>query len=180
MCNPPGGPAAKVSPACRQALRWAGTGGIAAVSVQFERAHPLFEVCRHLGQRPGGRHPLFDPKVDVAGGAARAKRLLGSANLTRGGLRTNIEASVLQTLDLANRDDAEFLADLEGKLDAMIADYPENVIRATDDDQLAALLRSGRLLDEQQTCEQLSAKARDWQRSGGWERVAQDFEGFLT
>lgn len=37
-----------------------------------------------------------------------------------------------------------------------------------------------RLLDDQPTFDQLSAKARDLQRSRGWDRVAQDFEGFLA
>lgn len=94
----------------------------------------------------GSRQRIFHPKMYYARSATRAKLLLGSANLTMGGLRTNIEASVLQELDPAG--DAAFLADLEGKLDAMIADYPEHVIRAVDTAQLADLQRAGRLLDE--------------------------------
>lgn len=94
----------------------------------------------------GTRQRIFHPKLYYARSAACAKLLLGSANLTMGGLRTNIEASVLQELDPAS--DADFLADLEGKLDAMIADYPQHVIRATDTVQLADLQRAGRLVDE--------------------------------
>lgn len=97
----------------------------------------------------GTRQRIFHPKLYYARSAARAKLLLGSANLTMGGLRTNIEASVLQEFDPAA--DAAFLADLEGKLDAMIADYPEHVIRATDAAQLADLQRAGRLIDERKT-----------------------------
>ncbi len=96
----------------------------------------------------GTRTRIFHPKLYYAHSTARAKLLLGSANLTMGGLRTNIEASVLQTFDPAIADDAGFLVDLETKLNAMITDFPEHVIRATDHDQLAVLLRSGRLLDE--------------------------------
>jgi len=94
----------------------------------------------------GTRQRIFHPKLYYARSAARAKLLLGSANLTIGGLRTNIEASVLQEFDQAV--DAAFLTDLEDKLDAMIADYPEHVIRAVDADQLADLQRAGRLIDE--------------------------------
>lgn len=94
----------------------------------------------------GSRQRIFHPKLYYARSAVRAKLLLGSANLTMGGLRTNIEASVLQEFDPA--EDAAFLADLEGKLSAMIVDYPHNVIRAVDAAQLADMLRSGRLLDE--------------------------------
>lgn len=97
----------------------------------------------------GSRQRIFHPKMYYARSAARAKLLLGSANLTMGGLRTNIEASVMQELDPAT--DAAFLADLEGKLDAMIADYPEHVIRAVDAAQLADFQRAGRLLDERKT-----------------------------
>lgn len=94
----------------------------------------------------GSRQRIFHPKMYYSRSATRAKLLLGSANLTMGGLRTNIEASVMQELDPAA--DAAFLADLEGKLDAMIADYPDHVIRAVDDAQLADLQRAGRLRDE--------------------------------
>lgn len=94
----------------------------------------------------GSRQRIFHPKMYYARSGARAKLLLGSANLTMGGLRTNIEASVFQELDPTT--DAAFLAELEGKFDAMIADYPEHVIQAVGIDQLADLQRSGRLLDE--------------------------------
>ena len=49
----------------------------------------------------GTRERIFHPKLYYARSAVRAKLLLGSANLTMGGLRTNIEASVLQELDPA-------------------------------------------------------------------------------
>ncbi|KPQ06226.1 MAG: hypothetical protein HLUCCA12_10980 [Rhodobacteraceae bacterium HLUCCA12] len=97
----------------------------------------------------GTRQRIFHPKLYYARSAVRAKLLLGSANLTMGGLRTNIEASVLQEFDPAA--DAVFLADLEGKLAAMIADYPQHVIRATDAAQLADLQRAGRLIDERKS-----------------------------
>lgn len=94
-----------------------------------------------------GKPPrIFHPKLYYARSAARAKPLLGSANLTMGGLRTNIEASVLQEFSPAT--DAAFLVDLEGKLGTMIVDYPQNVIRAVDAAKWADMLRSGRLLDE--------------------------------
>lgn len=94
----------------------------------------------------GTRQRIFHPKLYYARSATRAKLLLGSANLTMGGLRTNIEASVLQEFDPAT--DSAFLADLEDKLAAMIADYPLHVIQAVDAAQLAEFLSSGRLVDE--------------------------------
>ena len=94
----------------------------------------------------GTRQRIFHPKLYYSRSALRSKLLLGSANLTMGGLRTNIEASVLQEFDVA--DDAVFLHDLESKLDALISDYPNHVIRAVDATQLADLQRAGRLIDE--------------------------------
>ena len=46
--------------------------------------------------------------------------------------------------------------------------------------KLAFVNLAVRLLDDRPTFDQLSAKARDLQRSRGWDRVAQDFEGFLA
>lgn len=97
----------------------------------------------------GSRQRIFHPKMYYARSATRAKLLLGSANLTMGGLRTNIEASVFQELDPAT--DAAFMSDLEGKFNAMIADFPDHVIRAVDAAQLADFQRAGRLLDERKT-----------------------------
>jgi len=94
----------------------------------------------------GTRTRIFHPKLYFAKGTEEAQILIGSANLTMGGMRTNIEASVMQSLDLAN--DAAFIKEIEDKLDAMIAEYPQHVIRAVDETQLAALQRSGRLIDE--------------------------------
>jgi len=97
----------------------------------------------------GSRQQIFHPKMYYSRSATHAKLLLGSANLTMGGLRTNIEASVM--LELGTATDAAFLADLDGKLDAMIAGYPDNVIRAVDAAQLANLQRAGRLIDERRS-----------------------------
>jgi len=94
----------------------------------------------------GGNTRIFHPKLYFALGAKKAKLLLGSANLTMGGLCYNIEASVLQTLDIEV--DRDFLEELQSKLDAMITDHPQNVIRAKDVEQLIDLHRAGRLLDE--------------------------------
>ncbi len=96
----------------------------------------------------GSRSRIFHPKLYFARSAVRSKLLLGSANLTMGGLRTNIEASVMQDFDATDPGNIAFLDDIEAKLNGMIADYPQHVIRAVDAAQLAMLQLSGRLLDE--------------------------------
>lgn len=99
----------------------------------------------------GTRNRIFHPKLYYSRSPALGRLLLGSANLTMGGLRTNIEASVLQEFDGAEHDSVALMDDLEAKLSAMIVDFPEHVIRAVDNPQLAALQASGRLVDERKT-----------------------------
>jgi PLD-like domain len=59
----------------------------------------------------------FHPKVYVFKSAHRADVLVGSGNLTRGGLYTNYEASLAVSLDLADQQDAAFLQVVEATLD---------------------------------------------------------------
>ena len=102
--------------------------------------------CETFMVDTGSRQRIFHPKLYYSKSPERAKLLLGSANLTMGGLRTNIEASVLQDFDPTA--DVEFLAEIDRKLNALTADYPDHVIRAVDNTQLADLQRAGRLIDE--------------------------------
>jgi hypothetical protein len=59
----------------------------------------------------------FHPKVYVFKSAQRADVLVGSGNLTGGGLFTNYEASLIVSLDLAVPEDAAFLQVVEATLD---------------------------------------------------------------
>jgi HKD family nuclease len=60
----------------------------------------------------------FHPKVYLFKSAARADVVVGSGNLTSGGLFTNYEASVAAALDLTVKADADFLQAIEETLDA--------------------------------------------------------------
>lgn len=59
----------------------------------------------------------FHPKVYVFKSAQRADVLVGSGNLTSGGLFTNYEASLAVSLDLAMAEDAAFLQVVDATLD---------------------------------------------------------------
>lgn len=59
----------------------------------------------------------FHPKVYVFKSTQKADVLVGSGNLTRGGLYTNYEASLAVSLNLANQQDASFLQIVETALD---------------------------------------------------------------
>lgn len=104
--------------------------------------------CTTLAVDTGSRNVIFHPKIYFAKNADVARLVLGSANLTVGGLNSNIEASVAMTLDLGVKDDADFIADIQAKIAAMRADYPEHVFRIDDAAVIARLLEAGRVVDE--------------------------------
>ena len=104
--------------------------------------------CRTYAVDTGSRRVLFHPKFYLALALHEAKAVLGSANLTVGGLSGNIEASVILHLDREKEDDEEFVSDLEGKIDRMISDYPEHVLEVESIADVRNLLNSGRVIDE--------------------------------
>ncbi len=104
--------------------------------------------CTAFAVDTGSRNVIFHPKIYFARNATAARLVLGSANLTIGGLNSNIEASVTMTLDLGVKDDADFVADVEAKIAGMRADYPEHVFNVTDAAAVALLLEAGRVVDE--------------------------------
>lgn len=94
------------------------------------------------------RQAIFHPKIYFTRSPNEARLLLGSANLTRGGLAANIEASVSMTLDLSAAGDLALANELEAKIDAMVAAYPVHVFAVPDAAAIAALVAGGRLVDE--------------------------------
>jgi len=104
--------------------------------------------CTVLAVDTGSRNVIFHPKIYFARNATTARLVLGSANLTIGGLNSNIEASVTMTLDLGVTDDADFLADIQAKIGGMRTDYPEHVFNVPDAATVALLLEAGRVVDE--------------------------------
>lgn len=96
----------------------------------------------------GTRNVIFHPKIYFARNNNEARLILGSANLTLGGLNGNIEASVSMVLDMAVQHDADLVSDIEAKVAAMIAEYPQHVFVVPDAAMVADLLKSGRLVDE--------------------------------
>jgi len=96
----------------------------------------------------GTRTRTFHPKVFFAQGTKEARLVIGSANLTLGGLNNNIEASVKIGFDLTDSADQAFAAMIVSQFDALPQNHPKNVIRVTTAAELSALEKSGRLLDE--------------------------------
>lgn len=96
----------------------------------------------------GSRHVVFHPKLYFARGKTSAKVIVGSANLTLGGLNNNIEGSVVLAFDEADLRKDEFVSMTESALMALPADYPSHVVRITHIRQLDEMLADGRLIDE--------------------------------
>jgi HKD family nuclease len=104
--------------------------------------------CTTYAVDTGSRNVIFHPKIYFSRNADEARLILGSANLTIGGLSRNIEASISMTLDLSCEEDAEFVADIENKISAMIDEYQEHVFVVPDQDAVGLLLAAGRVVDE--------------------------------
>lgn len=96
----------------------------------------------------GSRAVIFHPKLYLVRGKTNARFVVGSANLTLGGLNNNIEAGMMIDFTLANAEDKAVVDEIEAQLTALPADYPEHVVRIGSVADLDVLLASGRLVDE--------------------------------
>ena len=96
----------------------------------------------------GARHVIFHPKIYYARTKNSAFMVLGSANLTPGGLNNNIEASVTFELGLENPDDRAMADSIETGFASLTKDYPEHVVRLNAEKDLNRLQEQGRLIDE--------------------------------
>ncbi len=96
----------------------------------------------------GARHVVFHPKIYFASGTDTARMVIGSANLTPGGLNNNIEASVTLDLDFMNSNDSAIASSVDVEFLKLVADYPAHVVLLNSVDQLDALHEEGRLVDE--------------------------------
>jgi HKD family nuclease len=96
----------------------------------------------------GSRGILFHPKLYQVRAKAEARLILGSANLTLGGLNNNIEAGMKFDLDFEEAADRALVDSIEKQLDALPAEYPEHVVQVKDEAALDNLLAAGLLIDE--------------------------------
>lgn len=96
----------------------------------------------------GSLQKIYHPKLYYSRSATRARLLVGSANLTAGGLNSNVEASVLLELDLDRSEDLSLCESFEATFDQLAANYPSNVTKIGSDTGLADLLADARYEDE--------------------------------
>ncbi len=96
----------------------------------------------------GSRMVIFHPKLYFVRGKAIARLVVGSANLTLGGLNNNIEAGMLLDFDLTDANDKAVVDEIEALLDSLPIEHPENVVKVGSVADLDKMLASGRLVDE--------------------------------
>jgi len=96
----------------------------------------------------GARSIIFHPKLYLVCGRTRARLLVGSANLTLGGLNNNIEAGMMLDFDLMDVADKAVVDGIESQLSALPTDYPLHVVKVGAIAELDEMLANGRLLDE--------------------------------
>ena len=97
----------------------------------------------------GARAVIYHPKLYLGRSATKASLLVGSANLTMGGLNNNIEAGVEISLDLTCPVDQDLQQTTETQFDELPDTYPQNVIAVATAGEIEDLLASGRVADEQ-------------------------------
>lgn len=104
--------------------------------------------CKTYAVDTGSRTVIFHPKIYISKSTNEARILIGSANLTPGGLNYNIEASIYMELDLADRDSSALIEQLENKITSMTDNYPDHVFIVTDEEMIQHLVEAGRIVDE--------------------------------
>jgi hypothetical protein len=128
-------------------------GGIANNTTSRQGLEHLFEIGVELNVVDTGRSDLiFHPKVFLAQGRDEMRALIGSANLTRGGLSQNVETGVFLRLNLGDAGDQTIIEQLSTKfiepLELLGTRYPKNVRRIGDLDALLRLAELGLIADE--------------------------------
>lgn len=96
----------------------------------------------------GSVHKLFHPKLYFARSNGQSRLLVGSANLTAGGLSANVEASLVVEQDHCVQADLDLSNSIEDIFSAMVKDHPANVTKLGAKTSLEALLQDLRLMDE--------------------------------
>lgn len=91
---------------------------------------------------------IFHVKTVWSKGKNEAKIICGSANITTGGLANNIEAGILLDLSFRDESDKILYEEIEGYIEKIVTDYPENVTKITLLEDIEELFSQGLLIDE--------------------------------
>jgi len=96
----------------------------------------------------GSRMIVFHPKIYLVRGKSFARLVVGSANLTLGGLHNNIEVGMFLEFDMTNSADMTFINEIEAQFALLPTEYPNNIVKVDAISVLDEMLASGRIVDE--------------------------------
>lgn len=123
--------------------------GIRNDTTSYQALIRLHGIATHLfAVDTGSRTVIFHPKIYLVRGSKHARLLIGSANLTLGGLNNNIEAGMLVEFDLENITDKSLVDETEKCFVTCVAEYPNHIVRVGGTASLDEMLSAGRLVDE--------------------------------
>lgn len=123
--------------------------GIRNGITSFQALEMILETGAKLYVVDTGSHTtIFHPKMYLARFEKSVTVIIGSANLTLGGLCNNIEASSILELDLSSTDDNSFVDQVESAFDYLVATYPDHVLHIKSKEDIESILEGGRIIDE--------------------------------
>ncbi len=96
----------------------------------------------------GSRQIVFHPKIYLIAGPTSATLVLGSANLTVGGLAANVEAGLVVEFSPSNPEDAMLLKHIFDTFESLHGLHPKNVLQVTSVGMIEEMQQAGRLVDE--------------------------------
>ena len=123
--------------------------GIRNGITSFQALEMILETGAKLYVVDTGSHTtIFHPKMYLARFEKSVTVIIGSANLTLGGLCNNIEASSILELDLSSTDDNRFVDQAESAFDYLVTTYPDHVLHIKSKEDIESILEGGRIIDE--------------------------------
>jgi HKD family nuclease len=112
----------------------------------------------------GSLSNLFHPKLYLAVQVSSATLIVGSANLTYAGLNENIEASTVLVINRKDTVDEQFVRTMIDSFDSLLIQHPNHVFPLRHKRDVIALLKQGRLEDEEIAPPPRGSKLRDSKR----------------
>lgn len=103
---------------------------------------------------------IFHSKVYVANNDDIARCVVGSANITSGGLIKNVESSIYSELDMKNDKCQAYIQSIYDQFDELKKNSPDNVFQIKSVDELNSLFSQGVLEDESLQIPRTNTKKR--------------------
>lgn len=112
---------------------------------------------------------IFHPKVYLASNNSIARLIIGSANITLGGLAKNVEASIFSEYPMD--ENAAFIESIYDKFEVLSANCPENVFRINTPEALEKICQESLLVDETRTTWHSNTKSIEGVRAESRQRM---------